>query len=246
MDKVSVCIATYNGGEYLLEQVSSILGQLRDNDEIVVSDDGSTDDTIQILQSFNDARIKIYKNEGIRSLIYNFENALRNASGEYLFLSDQDDVWFSDKVERSLFYLQSYDIVVSDCRVVDELLTVTHPSFMTLNMSKSGLYNNLFKNGYLGCCLAFRRNILNIALPFPKRLPMHDIWFGFIAEMFFEPYFLKEPLMFYRRHGTNASPTSEKSSYNILEKVMFRIRLLSLIPLLLHRRFSSKLKSGKK
>ena len=94
---ISVCIATYNGAEYLREQVESILSQLEEEDEIVVSDDSSTDTTIEILQSFGDRRIKIFKNPA-KGFVRNFENALRQAQGDFIFLSDQDDVWLPNKV----------------------------------------------------------------------------------------------------------------------------------------------------
>ena len=96
---ISVCMATYNGERYIKEQVSSIMQQLGENDELIVSDDGSSDSTLQVLDSFHDSRIKVFS--GPRTgLTYNFENAIKNANGDYLFLSDQDDVWECNKVER--------------------------------------------------------------------------------------------------------------------------------------------------
>ena len=96
---ISVCMATYNGEKYLREQVGSILTQLGENDELVVSDDGSTDSTIDILKSYNDPRIKIFINTGRHGVNSNFENALRHADGDYIFLSDQDD-----KCHISIFF----------------------------------------------------------------------------------------------------------------------------------------------
>lgn len=117
---VSVCMATYNGGKYIRQQVDSILSQeFKENQgvelELVVSDDGSTDDTIQILQSYGDDRIKIYHHREHRKHKYmnatrqckcNFENAMRNANGEYIFLSDQDDMWYPCKVDKQLTVLR--------------------------------------------------------------------------------------------------------------------------------------------
>ena len=89
---ISVCMATYNGEKYIEEQLKSILSQLGENDEVIVSDDSSTDNTLAIVESFNDVRIKIFPNNKFHSPIFNFENALKQATGDYIFLSDQDDV----------------------------------------------------------------------------------------------------------------------------------------------------------
>ncbi len=95
---LSVCIATYNGAKYINKQVESILLQLGIDDEIVVSDDGSIDQTISILESFGDERIKIFRNTGRHGVVSYFENALNHSSGEVIFLSDQDDIWNKKKL----------------------------------------------------------------------------------------------------------------------------------------------------
>ena len=94
--KISVCIATYNGAKYIEEQVQSILYQLSEKDEIINSDDGSKDNTLAIIKSLNDARIKVIHNTLKHGLVSNFENAIKHADGDYIFLSDQDDIWTSN------------------------------------------------------------------------------------------------------------------------------------------------------
>ena len=91
INMISVCIATYNGEHYINQQLKSILSQLSYNDEIIISDDSSNDKTINIIESFNDKRIKLLKYQKYFNPIYNFENTLKNVSGDYIFLSDQDD-----------------------------------------------------------------------------------------------------------------------------------------------------------
>ena len=226
---ISVCMATYNGEKYIKEQLDSILVQLGDKDEIVISDDGSSDATIEIVESYQDSRIKIYRNS-FKNLILNFEFALKQANGDFIFLSDQDDLWLPNKVEISLAYLIKYDIVVSNCQVVNQNLEVINKSFFQLNNSGQGLISNLIKNSYLGCCLAFRKEILNKVLPFPKKIPMHDIWVGFVSELFFKPKFIEEPLMLYRRHGSNESPTGEDSPFNLYRKFLFRYNIVKNTP----------------
>lgn len=229
-------MATYNGQEFIGQQLQSILQQLGDNDEIVISDDSSTDDTVGIALSFDDERIKIIPNQKFRSPIFNVENALKHATGDLIFLSDQDDVWLPGKVQSMLQQLDQYDIVVSDCKVVDQHLTILNESFFVLNNSKKGIIRNLIRNSYLGCCMAFRSSVLRLALPFPKDIPMHDIWIGFIGELFYKTCFLNQPFLFYRRHGNNQSPTAEHSSYSLIQKISFRTSLLKYIPVLFARK----------
>lgn len=225
---ISVCMATYNGEKFIKEQIDSILIQLGENDEIIVSDDGSSDCTIEIIKSYQDSRIKIFNNS-FKNLILNFEYALKQASGDYIFLSDQDDIWLPNKVGVYLGYLKQYDIIVSNCKVVNQDLEVINESFFQLNNSKEGLISNLIKNSYLGCCLSFRRELLEKALPFPKDIPMHDIWLGFVSELFYRPKFIEEPLMLYRRHGSNESPTGEESPFNLYRKFLFRYNIVKYI-----------------
>lgn len=88
---ISVCMATYNGTKYIQEQINSILSQFGENDELVISDDGSKDDTCSIISSYQDSLIKLLFNKGKHGFIGNFENALSQCKGDYIFLSDQDD-----------------------------------------------------------------------------------------------------------------------------------------------------------
>ncbi|MEO5643505.1 MAG: glycosyltransferase, partial [Bacteroidia bacterium] len=98
MTRISVCLATYNGEKYIGEQLQSILIQLSQHDEVIISDDSSSDRTIDIVQAFGDSRIIILHGQTFRSPIRNFENALSHAGGQYIFLADQDDVWLPEKV----------------------------------------------------------------------------------------------------------------------------------------------------
>ncbi|MDE5758415.1 MAG: glycosyltransferase, partial [Allobaculum sp.] len=90
---ISVCIATYNGERYIETQIRSILDQLNEDDEIIISDDSSTDRTLDIIRSLNDSRIKLFAGNKFHSRTFNFENALKQATGDFIFLSDQDDIW---------------------------------------------------------------------------------------------------------------------------------------------------------
>lgn len=228
---ISVCIATYNGAGMILEQLNSILPQLSATDEVVIADDGSTDNTVALIRSLNHPLIRFVEGDRLKSPIYNFERALKAAKGDIIFLSDQDDRWMPNKVQVMCRALEQYDCVVSDCHVADGHMNITADSFYAVNHTRFGfLYNLLCRNGYLGCCMAFRRCVLERALPFPKHLPMHDIWIGNVAASFFTVGFIPDKLIMFRRHGHNASVTAGKSTYTLRRKLMFRLSIL--LPLL--------------
>jgi len=236
---ISVCLATYNGSAYVEAQLRSVLEQLSPKDEIVVADDGSTDDTIAIVDAIGDPRIRWVAQGGSLGVVKNFERSVSAASGNYIFLCDQDDFWLPGKIEHCIAALQTHLLVVTDCKVVDSELNEIAPSFFRLRNSGSGLLHNLWKNGYLGCCMAFRRELLRVALPFPSRIPMHDMWLGIIAETLGGTCFLPEPLLLYRRHEGSASDAAGRSTASFSKMLADRIFLASLfsVRVLKHRLF---------
>lgn len=225
---ISVCVATYNGEKYLCPQIDSILSQIHQNDEIIISDDGSTDSTIEILERYKDERIKIFINKGRHGVNANFENALSNASGEYIFLSDQDDVWLPGKVEACMNALKDADCVVHDCIITDGNLNVTGGSFFMERESGKGFWKNIYKNTYLGCCMAFKKDLISAVLPIPKTTAFfHDNWIGSIADLKYRLVFIPFKGILFRRHGNNTSTTSKTSSYSRMKQ--FKNRFLQII-----------------
>jgi glycosyltransferase involved in cell wall biosynthesis len=197
-------MATYNGEKYIREQLDSILCQINDEDEIIVSDDGSIDSTIKIIQSYNDKRIKIFKNNGLRGYAHNFENALNHSSGNYIFFSDQDDVWLPDKVKKMLPYLKEDNLVICNAFFTDKDLKKQQ----TINQwrpYKKGFFQNLYKNTFWGCTFAFTSKIKNYCTPIPANIIGHDSWIALLCELKFKIVYVKQPLMLYRRHGNNLS-----------------------------------------
>src|SRR5688572_19081887 len=112
---ISVCIPTFNGEKFIHRQLESIISQLSPDDEIVISDDSSSDNTLNIIKSLNDSRIKLLDNNHFRNPIFNLENALKHAKGDFIFLADQDDLWKENKVPLLLKKLNNYDLVLSNC-----------------------------------------------------------------------------------------------------------------------------------
>jgi glycosyltransferase involved in cell wall biosynthesis len=238
MCKLSVALATYNGERFIAAQLNSILVQLDGDSEVIISDNGSTDRTIEIINGFNDKRIVLLHCTQ-KGLISNFENALNRVTGDIIFLSDQDDVWLANKVQIVKEYLKKYDLIMTDCKIVDENLNILHESFYAIKNAGKGLIKNLISNTYHGCSMAFRKELLKLLLPFPKNIPMHDIWIGFVGELFFSSCFIPDKLLLHRRHYANASTSTKPSNYNLYHKLLFRIQMLKYFPLLIKRKYFS-------
>ena len=222
---ISVCMATYNGEKFIESQLKSILSQLSEDDEVIISDDDSTDRTLEIVRRLSDKRIKIYHHETDHGFTRNFENALKYAKGDYIFLSDQDDEWLPDKVQTTIAALQEADFVVSDCITQDENGNVLDPSRFRTFKIKKGFWRLMIKTRYLGCCMAFRRNVLKAALPFPDNTYYmeHDLWLAAVAELYFNVRLLDKPLIIYKRHGDNASDAGQGKGYPLSIKIKRRI-----------------------
>ncbi|MGB3159724.1 MAG: glycosyltransferase family 2 protein [Carnobacterium sp.] len=226
--KISVCMASYNGGLYIKEQILSILKQLGKEDELIISDDGSSDTTSAIVQEINDSRVNFILNNGKKGYTKNFENALEKASGDVIFLSDQDDVWVDNKVKVMLSHLEISDMVVSNATIVDSQLKVIAKSHFHMYNVKKGFWNNFLKTRYIGACMAFKRKVLDKALPFPEnpKYCAHDYWLTIVGEAFYKISIEEVPLLLYRRHGKNASNGGNKSQNPLLFKVYVRIYTL--------------------
>jgi len=237
MQSVSVCMATYNGEEFISQQIKSIINQLNNDDELIISDDGSTDGTLKIVAAFNDPRIKIYHNSGPKGPVMNFQNAMLKANGNIIFLADQDDIWFENKISTMKNYLEEYDLVVCDCNIVDNELNIIKPSFFLHHGSGAGFIKNLKRNTYMGNCMAFKKEMLKLALPLPSNIPNHDLWLGVVADLFYRPIFINEVLGQHRRHNNNASNTFDiKIATSFWQKINKRVLVFRALPRLLIRK----------
>lgn len=247
---ISVCMATYNGENYIKEQIVSILNQLSSEDELIISDDNSTDKTIEIIKRINDNRIKILFHNQDKNLsklpnhykvTKNFENALKTAKGDFIFLADQDDIWIENKVLECLHFLNDYDLVMTNCTLLNYNGLISDKPYRKTDPFNLNLINLIIKMPFKGCCLAFKKDILDIALPFPNNLIAHDNWIGFIAFTTGKTFFISEPLMLYRRHDSNVTDISKKSNNSFLFKINYRlIFILQLIKRIGIKKFLNK------
>lgn len=218
----------HNGGNFIIEELGSILPQLGDNDEVVISDDGSTDGCIEAVQSLNDARIKIYPYKCDKAMTMprqfvtrNFENALKHAKGNVIFMADQDDIWKPNKVKVCLEQLQQYDLVLSELDICDGNSKPTGEKWFNGKFRKKNPLK-LFGLSYQGCAMAFNRKVLDASLPFPPKILSHDHWIGYIAEMIGKVKYVEEPLMFYRIHDHNVSGDTP-STNSLGFKISYRL-----------------------
>lgn len=231
---ISVCLTTYNGEKFLRQQLDSILSQLSLEDEVIISDDGSEDDTLVLIETFHDPRVHVYKNEGNHGFVGNFNNAFQHVKGDYVFLSDQDDVWMPNKVKTAMKYLlNGVDLVTHNAYLIDGEGKDLGGDYFSRVHNKNGFWANMWKTRFLGCCMCFNRKVLDRSLPIPLKVSGHDYWIGMIALKHFKVKFIEDKLICYRRHGGNVSPSGEKSNeswwYRIVEKrgyllwkIMFR------------------------
>ncbi len=237
---ITVCITTFNGELFIGEQLESILPQLGPADEVILSDDGSTDSTLDIVASFNDERIKVLHHDSstvkttflLDKPTHNFEHALYEAKGDIIFLSDQDDVWLPGKMETMCQALEDADLAVHDCVVVDSNLKELIPSYFQWIGIHQGIWKNFCKSSYLGCCMAMRRQVVEAALPFPKTKVGHDLWLGIVADKGFRTVLVRKPLLLYRKHDASKTTSGRKSNLSLWCKLSYRMTILKHILLL--------------
>lgn len=205
--RISIAMTTYNGAKYLQKQLDSFRDQERLPDELVVCDDGSTDDTMQILQNFQQTApfaVIVERNAINLGFTKNFEQAVSLCTGDIIFLSDQDDVWYPDKikqVEKSFIDNPSIALIIHDGDIVDGNLVSNNVTLL-----------QQVKNGYgnddvvvTGCLTAVRRLLLQYVLPIPTGIIGHDVWFHKIARLLNTRLVLNQSLQSIRRHGDNTS-----------------------------------------
>jgi glycosyltransferase involved in cell wall biosynthesis len=205
--KISIALTTFNGCKYLSEQLFSFVTQTRLPDELIVVDDCSSDGTVDMLYSFSANSpfpVRIVQNEKNLGHGQSFGKALSLCSGDLIFISDQDDVWFKDKIEtvhKIADEYQSEHCFLNDAIITDEYLSSSQVSKME-QISRAGLP---MENFVMGCCTAVRRDFLDIALPIPKSLYAHDSWIIGISDGLRLTRRSNKALQYYRRHGQNVS-----------------------------------------
>ena len=238
---VSIVMATYNGKKYLRQQLDSILQQTYQHIELIVVDDASTDETLSILGEYAalDGRIHIFPSEMNLGLVANFERGLTLTHGDFIVLSDQDDVFRRDKIELLLAVLKDQpnrDLAVSDLTLIDEAGIEIAPSmwhYQKLNPRQNKPFRRLlYSNFVTGCAIMFRRRLLEIALPFPTDCIVHDWWLAVVSTSSRGGgiCLVNEQLTAYRQHHANAiGAKAFMSKKNIFARIKSRQRGMTLV-----------------
>ena len=230
MSKISVAMAAYNGEQFLPEQIDSILPQLQQEDELVVSYDKSSDRTLELLTDYaaRDARVKIFMNDrpGIAG---NFNNAISHCTGDYIFICDQDDRWAETKRDSVVecFEKTGADMVIHNGVHVNSAGRIISKPFFTLYRIGDGKFKNLLKPRYSGCCTAFTKEMATHILPIPQDIDAYDHWIGTIGEFYGKIAYLNQILLFHRIHGENVTPQSTRSLVTVVKARATLLRHLS-------------------
>lgn len=234
---ISVCLTTYNGQKYIEEQLNSIAGQLMPGDEVIISDDGSSDNTLQFIEEFSSRveGVKLYKNS-FRDPIKNFEFTLGKAGKSIIVLSDQDDVWMDTKLSliRKELKDRKRTTLLMNGSIIDEKGEPTGQTIFQRLNSANGYYKNLWVNTFIGSSMAFTSDLLPLILPFPSTIAMHDWWIGLISEKLGSVILSEELSLKYRIHGENQS----LGGSSIGDKINWRLNM--------HRAVSKRVRELKK
>jgi len=226
---ISIAMCTYNGEKYLNEQLDSLLKQTYINLEIIVTDDRSTDRTMEILSSYatRDTRVKVFQNEINLGYVKNFSKAISLCTGDFIALADQDDIWKHTKIEKFMDEIGDNALIYSDAILMDEdgkklnkQLIRPSNNLISGHCNKAFLFNNCVS----GNTLMFKKELLPYILPIPE-VSMHDIWIAFVASSVGTIGYTDEAMIYYRRHNEQATQIiSKKKKYtNFVQKIQQKL-----------------------
>lgn len=205
--KISIAMATYNGAQYIQEQLQSFVDQTRQPDELIITDDCSTDQTEAIVRDFAKTApftVEFHRNEKNLGYCGNFNAALMKTTGDLVFLSDQDDVWFPEKIEHMIDVAERNPqalVVMNDAALTDGELNEVGLTKVG-QIRSAGLPMEAF---VMGCCCGIRRELLDFCMPIPAGIKAHDNWIVHFAEAVSGKVVDDRVLQYYRRHESNES-----------------------------------------
>jgi glycosyltransferase involved in cell wall biosynthesis len=228
--KAAVLLAAYNGQAFLRDQLQSILQQSCPPELILVRDDGSSDKTTEIVESFQrkyGQRLQLIRGSNV-GFVANFWLLIRTVAPEfnYYFFADQDDIWRPDKIERAIGKIKDTPDGGSEPWLYFSRLHLVDSTLKTLGFSplpgKWGLGNALFENPVTGCTAAFNKPFLNLLRdhpPRPERLVAHDWWCYLVASALGQICYDPEPTILYRQHGANSMGGQASRMLTVLRRL---------------------------
>lgn len=238
---ISIAMATYNGEEFLEKQLDSILHQTIQDFEVVICDDQSKDSTWQILEKYaqHDQRFRIYRNEQNLGFKKNFEKAIGLTKGEYIALSDQDDIWYPRHLEILLNNIGENMLCIGNCDMIDQDDNIYPQRYYEDSQQYHYLYTDSIRQScrilftispFIGCSMMMKRSFLDKALPLPEEIKYHDVWFSLIG-CFCGMTFTQEKVIHYRMTGRNVTGlrTNQLSKW-IMFKIFLKLLLFNEVP----------------
>ncbi len=223
---VSIAMPTYNGELFLAEQIESILAQSYKNLELIIVDDCSTDKTVEILNQYKLFKnIRIYQNGKRLGAIKNFSNAISLCNGKFIALSDQDDIWYEEKIAKLVEDIENAMLICSDVVMIDTKRKIINKSWFKYQSiyipSKPFVfYEVVYQNFALGCTMLFKSELVKHILPIPEDSLSHDWWIAANASFLGKIKVHKDPLMFKRKHNTNVSVADRDNFIIRMKKYM--------------------------
>ena len=220
MNKIIILLSTYNGAMYLKNQLDSLMLQSYKDICIIARDDGSTDQSYEILQTFiqhSSLHVKVLEDRTNVGAKKSFELLMHEAlkmETQYMMFCDQDDIWLPEKIEKTYFKMKEFEksypslplLVHSDVRVVDKQLNVIASSFWSyqhIDPTRDRLNHLLLHNVVTGCTVMINRALAEKVKTIPNESIMHDWWMAMVASAFGKIGYIDEPLMLYRQHESN-------------------------------------------
>lgn len=242
---VSICMATYNGAYFLPKQINSILSQMEACDELIIVDDASSDDTLEYLVSLNDPRIKIFQNLRNLGHVQSFSRALGLASGQYVFMADQDDVWVENRLrDMKISLSRGVALVSGNSLFIDRdgcPIEPIHPKLLQSDSSRYGLnIARIFlgKAYYFGCAMGMSKDFVSLVTPIPSYVESHDLWIAMAANLIGSNHHLEKNTLLRRIHGSNSSVVKRSLFFKIRSRLIFGLSLISIVFRVLRLKFS--------
>lgn len=221
---ISIAMCSYNGERFIKEQIDSIIAQTYKNFELIIVDDGSKDNTINIIKEYQlkDHRIKLFQNDNNLGFVKNFEKAISLCSGDFIALADQDDVWKKNKLEVFLKNINENMLIYSDAILIDQHSKETGKQLIRPDGNLvDGKCNKafIFYNCVSGNTLMFRKDLVKDIIPIPKEITFHDIWIAFLASTKGTITFTNEPMTYYRRYSEQITRNVTKDYKSITDRL---------------------------
>lgn len=212
---VSIAIATYNGERFIRQQIDSILSQSIQDFEIVVCDDNSHDETVNILRSYSikDSRIRLFTNNENVGFKRNFERAISKCKGEYIALCDQDDIWMPNHLQTLLNIIGDYPMACGNALFIDE-----NGSSLGVSLSERENLSNFpspgldqaytitfYRSAFQGASMLMKKSFCERCMPIPEKVEFHDMWFCLLGCFSGGISYTYEIINQYRMHGSNVT-----------------------------------------